>query len=81
MVLMLQETRFSHHEHAPFSRHAHKKGFSVYHVDGAATTDRWGAPRAAGGVTMLVDRRLKTGGWIAEAGTACGSGAGGLDRR
>ena len=32
--------------------------------------DRWGASRPNGGVTILVDKRLNTTGWVAEAGTS-----------
>ena len=70
MVLLLQETRFNQSELASFTRYANKKGFGVYHVEGAAMIDRWGASRPSGGVTILVDKRLNTAGWVAEAGTS-----------
>ena len=57
-IWCLQETRMKDYEAQAFHRAAQRRGYKVYQLAGNTTLDRWGQPRAAGGVAMLIDNRL-----------------------
>lgn len=57
-VVCLQETRMTKSEAEAFHRAAQRLGFRVFQAEGHTFQDRWSQPCAAGGLAVLVDKRL-----------------------
>ena len=70
LVLCLQETRLNQTESEAFHRAAHRRGFRVFQVAGNTFLDRWSQPRAAGGLAILVDKRLQCSSHVSKVGSS-----------
>ena len=70
LVLCLQETRFNETESEAFHRAAQRRGFKVFQIAGNTFQDRWDQPRAAGGIAILVDKRLQCSSPVSKKGTS-----------
>ena len=58
-VVALQELCVLDSEWQAFARAASRSGYHAYHQAGGLTKDRWGNPRAVGGVGLLVAKGLR----------------------